>query len=402
MGFVVAAVATMRLARSPQGPDAEVLAPGALKAATAKEPVAVHGTWSAGGAVRAGAASKGLLRFANKRLSFTTDEGETTFDTPVNKVRMAAVPGFWRPQLDLDIGGVTHTIRFYPLWDLGRDRRRAGRGRRVVRPAARPRGPLTMAERHGRAAGRTGARPPVNPVRQKARFRRMAVLLAWWALVLIGLLLLTAGGPWWLILPVGVIGVLVVTNTIVIIRHTGPEEYALEPGRLAEADADRDDAVAVWATRSPRHGGRDRARRSGTLAYAGRRLTFTTDPATDAGADDPLADVTVLDAPVRQLELGPAPTRCGRRWSSAHQGTRHVLTLSPPFDLGAGAVGAVVAGAWWTQLAELGRPHPRRLNPDARTAHRWPLPAVPPWPHDRAPRRPGPPRRGRGPHPGRR
>lgn len=119
VGFAVAAVATMRLSRSPQGPDAEVLTPGALKAATVKAPVAVHGTWSAGGAVRAGAASKGLLRFANKRLSFTTDEGETTFDAPVNKIRMAAVPGFWRPQLDLDIGGVTHTIRFYPLWDLG-------------------------------------------------------------------------------------------------------------------------------------------------------------------------------------------------------------------------------------------------------------------------------------------
>jgi hypothetical protein len=79
----------------------------------------VHGTWSAGGAVRAGAASRGLLRFANKRISFVTADGETTFEVPVNKVRMAAVPGFWRPQLDLDVGGVTHTIRFYPLWDLG-------------------------------------------------------------------------------------------------------------------------------------------------------------------------------------------------------------------------------------------------------------------------------------------
>lgn len=119
VGFAVAAVATMRLARDPEGPDAEVLAPGALKAATAKDPVVVHGTWSTGGAVRAGAASKGVLRYANKRISFTTDTGETTFDAPVNKVRMAAVPGFWRPQLDLDIGGVTHTIRFFPLWDLG-------------------------------------------------------------------------------------------------------------------------------------------------------------------------------------------------------------------------------------------------------------------------------------------
>jgi len=81
-GFVVAAIATMRLARSPDGPDAEVLSPGALAAATAKEPVAVHGNWSAGGAVRAGAASKGLLRFANTRVSFTTDDGETTFDAP--------------------------------------------------------------------------------------------------------------------------------------------------------------------------------------------------------------------------------------------------------------------------------------------------------------------------------
>ena len=198
------------------------------------------------------------------------------------------------------------------------------------------------------------ARPPVNPVRQKARFRRMAVLLAWWALALIGLLLLTAGGPWWLILPVGVIGVLVVTNTIVIIRHTGPEESALTPGRLAEADAERDDAVAVWATRSPRHCGRDKARRTGTLAYAGGRLSFTTDPATDPGADDPLADVMVLDAPVRQLELGPRPNPLRPALVVTHQGTRHVLTLSPPFDLGAGAVGAVVAGAWWSQLAELG------------------------------------------------
>lgn len=119
IGFVAAAVATMRLARNPEGPDAEVLAPGALKTATAKDPVLVHGTWSAGGAVRAGAASKGVLRYANNRVSFTTDTGETTFDAPVNKVRMAAVPGFWRPQLDLDIGGVTHTIRFFPLWDLG-------------------------------------------------------------------------------------------------------------------------------------------------------------------------------------------------------------------------------------------------------------------------------------------
>jgi len=119
VGFAIAAVLTMRLARSPDGPDSEVLAPGALKAATVSQPVEVHGTWSAGAAVRASAADKGVLRVANRRVSFTTTSGDTTFDSPVNKIRTASVPGFWRPQLDLDIGGVTHTIRFYPLWDLG-------------------------------------------------------------------------------------------------------------------------------------------------------------------------------------------------------------------------------------------------------------------------------------------
>src|SRR5512139_4022751 len=112
IGFAIAAVATMRLARNPEGPDAQALAPGALKAATRANPVEVNGSWSAGGSVRAGAASKGTLRFADRRISFETDQGEITFDTPVNKVRMAAVPGFWRPQLDLDIADLTHTIRF--------------------------------------------------------------------------------------------------------------------------------------------------------------------------------------------------------------------------------------------------------------------------------------------------
>ncbi|HEY6532277.1 MAG TPA: hypothetical protein VIY72_08245 [Acidimicrobiales bacterium] len=118
VAFGVAAVASMRLARSPDGPDAEVLSPGALKAATAAAPVEVHGRWSTSGSGLAGAGSAGLLRFAGKRLSFVTEDGETTFEVPVNKVRMAAVPGFWRPQLDLDLGGITHSIRFYPLWDL--------------------------------------------------------------------------------------------------------------------------------------------------------------------------------------------------------------------------------------------------------------------------------------------
>lgn len=119
VAFSVAAVASMRLARSPVGPDAEVLDTGALRSSKNDAPVAVHGRWSAGGTTRPGTADTGMLSFAGKRLSFVTDEGETMFEVPVNKVRMATVPGFWRPQLDLDIGGVTHSIRFYPLWDLG-------------------------------------------------------------------------------------------------------------------------------------------------------------------------------------------------------------------------------------------------------------------------------------------
>jgi len=120
VGFSVATIATMRLARSPRGPDAETLAPGALKAATTTAPVEVHGIWSTRGQGRgSGSAAKGMLRFANKRLSFVTVAGETTFEAPVNKVRTITVPGFWRPQLDLDIDGSTHSVRFFPLWDLG-------------------------------------------------------------------------------------------------------------------------------------------------------------------------------------------------------------------------------------------------------------------------------------------
>ena len=183
----------------------------------------------------------------------------------------------------------------------------------------------------------------------------MAVLLGWWALLLVGLLLLTAGGPLLLVLPVGVVAVLVVANTVVIIGHSGSEETALAPGRLRQADASRHDGVGVWAARTPRRSRTERGRRTGTLAYAGGRLSFTVDPAPEGGkGDDPLAEVTVLDAPVREVELGHRP-----RWTSPalvvdHQGTHHVFDLSPQWDLGAGAVGALVAGAWWDQLAELG------------------------------------------------
>lgn len=198
-------------------------------------------------------------------------------------------------------------------------------------------------------------RPPeLNPVRAKARLRRMAVLLGWWAVVLIGLFWLITGGPIVVLLPVAVVAVLVVANTIVIIRHTGPEETALEPGRLELADRSRGDGVAVWATRSPRARS-DRGRRSGTLAYEGRRLSFTVDPLPAGKADDdPLGGRAVLDAPVGEVELGRRPGLLRPALVVTHDGTTHVLDLSPSFDLGAGAVGAVVTQAWWDQLAERG------------------------------------------------
>ena len=113
------ALATTRASRQSNSPDSETLAPDALAEATKKQPVLVQGLWSAGGAVRAGAAQKGTLRFADKRLSFLSDEGIPTFDVPIAKIALSSVPGFWRPQLDLEINGAINTIRFLPAWDLG-------------------------------------------------------------------------------------------------------------------------------------------------------------------------------------------------------------------------------------------------------------------------------------------
>ena len=37
----------------------------------------------------------------------------------MNRLRLISVPGFWRPQLDLEIGDRIHTVHFVALWDLG-------------------------------------------------------------------------------------------------------------------------------------------------------------------------------------------------------------------------------------------------------------------------------------------
>jgi len=115
---VVTAVATIRDSRRSDGPDAQTLEPGALAAATKKQPVSVDGLLFSGGATRA-AAVKGQLRVTDRRLAFIAEDGTIRFDVPIGKVSLDGVPGFLRPQLDLKINGVSHTVRFLPLWDLG-------------------------------------------------------------------------------------------------------------------------------------------------------------------------------------------------------------------------------------------------------------------------------------------
>lgn len=115
---VVTAIATVRDSRRSDGPDAQTLEPGALAAATKQQPVAVDGLLFSGGATRA-MAVKGQLRVTDRRLAFIGEDGTARFDVVIGKVALAGAPSFMRPQLDLEINGVNHTVRFLPLWDLG-------------------------------------------------------------------------------------------------------------------------------------------------------------------------------------------------------------------------------------------------------------------------------------------
>jgi hypothetical protein len=119
IGFTVAGIATMRLARSPDGPDAETLGPDALAGGTKDAPVEVHATWSIGTQGQMRNQERGVIRVADRRISFIAGDGESRFDAAINKTVLASKPGFWRPQLDLELGGTTHSLRFFPLWDLG-------------------------------------------------------------------------------------------------------------------------------------------------------------------------------------------------------------------------------------------------------------------------------------------
>lgn len=116
--FGVLYVMTLRYCRRPDSADAECLERDELRAATPIEPVAVKGVWSLGARTRGEPARKGHLLCDGTNLRFEVDD-DVRFDIPIRDVVLAWPPSFMRPQLDLRLGGVDQTIRFYPGWDLG-------------------------------------------------------------------------------------------------------------------------------------------------------------------------------------------------------------------------------------------------------------------------------------------
>lgn len=117
--FTALLIATMRLSRRPDGPDAETLSKGELRAATPAEPVSVHAMWSPGARVRGEPPQRGFLVCDGKRLRFECLKEQVRFDAAIDRIEVITLPSFMRPQLDLSIGGVNHSLRFFPAWDLG-------------------------------------------------------------------------------------------------------------------------------------------------------------------------------------------------------------------------------------------------------------------------------------------
>jgi hypothetical protein len=117
--FTLLLISTIRLSRRPDGPDAETLAKGELRAATATDPVSVNAVWSPGARVRGEPPQPGFLICDGKQLRFECLKDQVRFDAAINRVEVITVPSFMRPQLDLSIDGVTHSVRFFPAWDLG-------------------------------------------------------------------------------------------------------------------------------------------------------------------------------------------------------------------------------------------------------------------------------------------
>ena len=117
--FTALLIATMRLSRRPDGPDAETVSICDLRAASPAEPVSVHAMWSPGARVRGEPPQRGFLVCDGKRLRFECLKEQVRFDSAIDRIEVITLPSFMRPQLDLSIGGVNHSLRFFPTWDLG-------------------------------------------------------------------------------------------------------------------------------------------------------------------------------------------------------------------------------------------------------------------------------------------
>jgi len=196
--------------------------------------------------------------------------------------------------------------------------------------------------------------PDANPTRARARARRNLVLVGWWGFALLLLFWLSVGGPPVAVLPLVVIGALVISNTVQVVRGDAVVTSALAPGRLERTIAE-DDPVDVPATRAPDD--RERGRRRGVLSFAGGRLAFTFESATRGRrgeTSDPLSGTMAFDARPEQIRLGPRPSLARPKLRLTIDGSLHVIELTMPGDLAAGVVGSVVAAEWWEQLRALG------------------------------------------------
>jgi len=117
--FVVLLIATTRITMSGNAPETEALHLNELKTATPAQPISVHGVWAPRLRVRGEPPIKGFLVCDGKRLRFENHDGLVRFDAVISEITVVTVPSFMRPQLDITIGGVMQTVRFFSPLDLG-------------------------------------------------------------------------------------------------------------------------------------------------------------------------------------------------------------------------------------------------------------------------------------------
>lgn len=187
--------------------------------------------------------------------------------------------------------------------------------------------------------------------------RRNLNLVGWWGTTLLLVFWLSAGGPLIVLAPLAVIGVLVVTNTMAVVRHTGPEDFAIGPDRLVRATAD-DDPVEVPAIRAGHRRAKDRDRQRGHLCFGHGRLRFEiTGPLSERRKDDAPTErlpELAFDVWPSDLVLGPRPTVWRPQLVLGCDSGDHLIDFCSPGDLSAGPIGAIVARSWWDQLVALG------------------------------------------------